>query len=166
MYTADLVQQTLVRSANKLNITGSSTIYTRGSHLQLSTWGWWGFSDFPTRNSDFRGCSSWNFPPWTWKSRLPSTTGTHHMYLITLGGQLLPWKQKNCELWQSLGSAVRENTRKKMCWNVLLIINNIYDIFVINLCNNSDKRCLKRPFFCLSPGLEGTEKSESVQMIG
>ena len=160
MYTADLVRQKLLRSANKWNITG-------GSHLQLSTWGWWGFSDFPTRNSDFRGRSSWNFPLGTRKSRLPSTTGTHHMYLITLGGQLLPWKQKNCELWQSLGSAVRENTRKiEMCWNVPLITNNIYDIFVINLCNNSDKRCLKRPFFCLSPGLEGTEKSESVQMIG
>lgn len=38
MYMADLVQETLVRSANELNFT-SATVYIWDSHLRLSTRG-------------------------------------------------------------------------------------------------------------------------------
>ena len=48
----------------------------------LSGWilksGWWGSSDLPSRKSDFRGRSSWNFRLGTLKICLLSTNGIHY----------------------------------------------------------------------------------------
>lgn len=58
-----------------------------GSYLRMPTLGRWGFSAFPSRNSDFGGHSSWKFRLGSRNSRVPSTNGTHHSTQY-----MLPWQ--------------------------------------------------------------------------